>query len=94
MIPVGGYYRPATKPPYSKMVVDDLDRVWLQRYGGDDGFGPTPSTEWWVFGSDGEWLAEAEMPVGLEVVDIQGNRVFGRTVDEFDVPSFSVHTIN
>ena len=81
---------PSHKPPYSNLVVDDRDRLWLQRYG-QSGYGTTdPSADWWVFGPDGEWLAEITIPEGLEVLSIGNDRVVGIALDSLDLQSVRV----
>jgi hypothetical protein len=83
--------RPERKPFYSEILVDDVGRVWVQSYGSYGVGGPEPSTTWSVFTAKGEWLAEVEMPHGLEVLSIGPSSVIGVSRDSFDVERVQVH---
>lgn len=78
------YVFPSHRPAYSRLIADDLDRLWVQRYGGFEYFQPRPSLEWWVFAPDGEWLAYLLLPEELDVQSIGNDLILGVVTDEFD----------
>ncbi len=87
------YSVPATKPPYSKLLTDDLGRVWLQQYDRFTYFAPEPSTRWWVFRADGRWLATVTMPEELEVMSVSRGRVIGVRRNAFDLEEVGVYRL-
>jgi len=92
--PPDHFPRPERKPAYSRAIVDVVGRVWIRAYGLYGAYGPEPSSQWSVFSVDGEWLAEARMPDGLEVLAITATSIIGRVVDDLDVESIRVHALH
>lgn len=80
---------PQTFPAYAALHTDADGRLWVQRYPrpGEDG------TEWAVFGTEGEWLGDVAMPVGLEVYEIGRDYVLGGWRDELGVNYVRRHEI-
>ena len=87
------FQAPAAKPAYSRLLVDDEARTWVQRYGRYGAHGVEPSTDWWVFDATGRWVAAVSMPSDLAVLAVAGNRVFGVFRDELDAEHVRVHRI-
>lgn len=90
--PPRGYLpRPEEKPPYAALRVDQSERIWVRSYGGYSVYGPEPSSVWWVFTPEGEWVAEVRMPDGLEVLTIGDSTLVGVVRDEFDLEQVQLH---
>lgn len=90
--PPRGYFpRPEQQPPYSALQVDDSGRVWVRNYTGYSVYGPEPSSAWWVFSSEGEWLADVRLPDGLEVLHIGDSTLVGVVLDDVDLEQIQVH---
>lgn len=73
-------FGPDYLPAVRSMVQAADGSIWIQRF--------SPSEEgvlWWVLGEDGEPLATAVTPVGLRVLLVSGNALWGVETDEFDV---------
>lgn len=87
------FAQPELKPTYATLMAGPAERVWVQRYGGHGPFSPEPSDNWWVFASDGRWLAEVTMPPGLEVVEITDTHVVGIYKDDLDVEHVRLHLL-
>ncbi|MDX1396648.1 MAG: hypothetical protein R3195_19870 [Gemmatimonadota bacterium] len=85
-----------TLPAYSRILVDDADRVWVQDFWWVDPRGiphtPRPST-WSVFDDAGVWLATVETPPAYVVSSISRDRIFGYRVDAVDVKHIEVYAI-
>lgn len=76
-----GLPRNENLPTFSRLRLDRIGNVWIQRYG----FLGTSQTRWDVFDPEGRWLGEVEMPEGLQVRDIGDDYVLGIWRDEFEV---------
>jgi len=73
---------PDTHPAYGTVLVDALDRLWVEDYRrpGDDS-APT----WTVFDPDGRVLGKVGTPAGLVIHEIGADYVLGRAPDDLDV---------
>lgn len=77
---------PATLPAADRLLVDRQDHLWLRH-------GQWPDTlpqTWSVFDPTGQWLGEIAVPGGLELLDVDGDRVLARSRDELGVESVVV----
>lgn len=81
---------PDRRPAFDAMELDADGRLWVREGGGPTG---TVGRRWIVFGGDGRVRAVATLPAGLEVHDLDGDRVVGTWTDELDVPYVGVHEI-
>jgi hypothetical protein len=68
-------------PAFDAIVVDELDHVWVRKFGtsGDE------AATWVVFDPTGVVLGHIETPPGLDVYRIGVDYVLGRARDELDV---------
>jgi len=64
---------PAWLPAYQALVVAGDGSVWAQQYSPNS----LAATAWDVFGPDGAWLGEAQLPAGFVVYQVLGDRVAG-----------------
>ena len=73
---------PETVPPYSQLLVDSEDHLWVRDYKMSD----TPGPEVWsVFSPEGQLLGTLETPERFEVRQIGANFMVGIWTDELDV---------
>ena len=77
-------------PAHYYVLVDELDRVWVQEYRRPLAEGPN---HWWVFDSDGSLVAHAETPVGLRVTTVSEAGMFCIERDSLDVEHVRVYRI-
>ncbi len=63
------------------MQVDRLGNVWVQQFE----IPGSPSRTWSVFGADGEWLGDVDVPDRFRPLEIGDDYVLGRYGDELDV---------
>lgn len=71
---------PDLLPAYSRVLVDDAGRTWAALY--------TVTREDWVwdvYGPDGEWLGQVEVPERFHPYEIRGDRLVGVRWDELNV---------
>lgn len=83
------YVHRETWPAFSRLLVDTEGHLWVRAY-------PAPGADartWSVFDPAGRWLGEVEMPERFEVLEIGGDYVLGRWLDEDDVPYVRVHPL-
>jgi hypothetical protein len=81
---------PATKPAYTRILVDALDNVWVAEYPANEG-----DRSWWnVFDSQGRWLGRIGTPYGGYIYQIGGDFLLGVWVDELDVEQVRVYAID
>lgn len=73
---------PATLPPYSSMLVDAEDHLWVQDYTLPGHEGPTT---WSVFDPEGRLLGVVELPERFRPRQIGADFVLGIWTDEVDV---------
>jgi hypothetical protein len=84
------------KPAYDLILVDDEDRVWVERYRRAWAKSPPPDagpSDWSVFAPDGTWLMTVETPEDLVVTSISNGRVFGFRQDDLDVKHIEVYEL-
>jgi hypothetical protein len=76
-------------PLFQQAFVDHDERLWL----GESAWPEVQmaSRRWSIFGVDGVWLGDLEVPSGFRVLDCRGNLVLGVLPDENDVPRVRVH---
>lgn len=80
--PLGSFSRPEERPWYAAVLVDDVARVWVRTYGRYGASGPETTSRWWVFTREGEWLAEVQVPEGLQVLAIADHSLLGVARDD------------
>jgi hypothetical protein len=73
--------RPAMRPTYDRVLVDDQARLWLEEWPG----GFTESRRWWVFARGGALLGYMDAPFGFRLVSVRGAQAWGVTRDDLDV---------
>lgn len=75
-----GLYRPASHPPIEGMVVGRDASIWLQR-------GPvSDSALWLVLDDRGNPLGEIALPNAFRLLEADGDRIWGSTTGELDMP--------
>ncbi len=76
--------------PYSSgLLGDDEENIWVPVYAADEVFPP----RYRVFGRDGAWRGWVELPAKFRILDVAGGLVLAVQLDEFDVPSVSLHRL-
>lgn len=78
-----------TVPLFGPAFVDRRQRLWISESIFPD-FDGLPR-RWSVFGLDGAWLGDVEVPEGLRIVDATEDRVLGIWSDALDVDYVQVH---
>lgn len=73
--------RPALRPAYDGLVLDDRGRLWLREWAGAN----TGPDRWWVFGRDGALLGSVAMPHGLRLMAVRDGRAWGVARDDLGV---------
>jgi hypothetical protein len=76
---------PERKPAISHLLVDPEGNVWAEEFRWVDSgeLAPEPrAATWSVFRPDGRWLTQVELPAGLLVSSVSGDRVLGFVVNE------------
>lgn len=86
-------------PHIAEVLRDDGDRLWVKRYdpATDNFWTGTPGGtggEWLVLGPDGDVVATIELPEGLVLEDVRGDRLVGVSRDELDVERVVVYEIS
>lgn len=64
---------PPTIPPYTRMIVDREDRLWVRLFPRPPGL----TVRWLVFDTTGEVMGNVDLPAALEVHDIGADWVLG-----------------
>jgi hypothetical protein len=85
---------PASKPIFSRLLVDDDGRLWVRKYPpGYEGFERAYGTAfadaeqaWWIFSPSGQLLGLGAMPRDVVIKDVRGGKVVGLRLDDDDVP--------
>jgi hypothetical protein len=81
---------PETLPPYGALVVDAEDLLWVQDYPRAS----SPRVRWTVLSSDGDVVAEAELPAHLDVFEIGTDYVLGRYIDPVEaIPQVRLYAL-
>ena len=78
-------------PLFQQAFVDRDDRLWMGESAWPES--QTASRRWSIFGVDGVWLGDLEVPSGFRVLDCRGNLVLGVWPDEDGVPRVQVHAM-
>jgi len=73
--------RPAMRPTYNQVLVDDQARLWLEEWPGAD----TNTRRWWVFAADAALLGYVDVPGSFRLVAVTGDQAWGVTHDDLDV---------
>ena len=82
---------PAFAPPYSRIMVDSEDLLWVQEYPRAS----APMTEWHIFSRTGAKVGKALLPSQFEPYDIDRNSIMGRYIDVKEaVPQIRVYKLN
>jgi hypothetical protein len=80
---------PATKPAYTRILVDAQDNVWVAEYPEDEG-----DRSWWnVFDPEGHWLGTVGTPYGGYIYQIGEDFPLGLWVDELDVEQVRLYRV-
>ena len=83
---------PETRPAYAGMLLDPTGAIWLRPFRGmSEGTGPEP---WLVFGPDGDWLGNVEIPENFRVMDIGVDEILGVWRDELGVEHPQVRNLD
>ena len=81
--------KPSTLPAHREIMADALGVLWVQNY--------SPPWEdsniWSLFGTDGSWICDVELPPGLEVMQIGEGHLLGLRQDELDVEYVQLHEV-
>ena len=81
---------PETVPPYSQLLVDSEDHLWVRDYK----IRGTPGPEvWGVFAPEGQLLGTLETPESLEVRQIGADFILGIWTDELDIKYVRMYTL-
>ncbi|HEU4556613.1 MAG TPA: 6-bladed beta-propeller [Longimicrobium sp.] len=80
---------PRTWPAVKDMIVDDAGRVWLQ-LGGPRG----TLQEWVVFTPGGGYIRSVIVPDGVRLYAVRGPRLYAEQLNEENVPSVVVLTLD
>jgi hypothetical protein len=81
---------PATKPAYSRIIVDSGGNLWVAEYPSDD----SEMSLWNVFDPEGRWLGTVGTPYGGFVYQIGDDFLLGVWINELDVEQLRVYSIN
>ncbi|MCG6955434.1 MAG: hypothetical protein LJF04_05525 [Gemmatimonadetes bacterium] len=73
--------RPAMRPTYDRVLVDDQARLWLEEWPG----ARTESRRWWVFAQDGALSGYVEVPGDFRLDAVRGHQAWGIVRDDLDV---------
>jgi hypothetical protein len=93
---------PEVKPVYDRLLVDELDNVWLRAYpdyvAGMPGVFQAPDSvkqdHWWVFGPSGIPIGDIIIPARLHIEQITTNDVVGVWRDSLDVESIRIYRVH
>lgn len=78
-------------PLFTLPIADDTGRVWLGKFTVASDRGSAPS--YTVFSPEGQWLGRLDVPDGMRVLAVAGDRVLGVVKDEMDVESVVVYEL-
>jgi hypothetical protein len=87
--------------PFTRLLLSAEGHLWLENH---ESIAEMRAPDWsWLDGSatsswtvldpDGRWLGSVELPTGLELRAVSGDRLVGVTTDEFDVQYVAVHEL-
>jgi hypothetical protein len=94
-VPFAREILPAYRPAMGRVLVDSEDRLWIER------FEPvrlgsrwqTPGSRWTILGRDLRPVARAELPIGVRLEAVRGDRAAVVQRDSLDVESVAIHMI-
>jgi hypothetical protein len=78
-----------TLPAFSTIWIDRSLNLWVREPGGFT----AEAARWQVFGPDGAFVARAELPLGLELMDIGGDYVLGTVRDELGMERVRLYAL-
>ena len=78
-------YKPAYLPPVVAARVMGDGNIWLERYAPVESDTGERFNEWWILTIDGEPTARARLPVGLRVMHLDEEVIWGTVSDDLDV---------
>jgi hypothetical protein len=81
---------PAKHPPYSQIVLDIRDQLWVRDYRLP---GAEAGEAWRVFGTNGGFLGTVETPAAFTVHQIGQDFILGTWTDEVDVPFVRIYPL-
>lgn len=84
------YSMPATKPAYSRLLVDADGDLWVSAYARR----PATAEHWRVFDPDGRWLGDINVPNHFRITWIDDAGVLGVARDSLDVEHVSLYPLN
>ncbi|HEU4559342.1 MAG TPA: hypothetical protein VFS20_15905 [Longimicrobium sp.] len=79
----------STLPAFRRALVDGDGNVWMEEFRSDE----QAESTWSVLDAGGRWLGNVTAPAGLEVLQISGGTVLGRTRDELGVERVVAHPL-
>jgi hypothetical protein len=89
-------HHPERRPAISNVLVDDEGNVWAEEFrwveAAEVAPDPRPS-RWSVFGPEGRWLAQVEVPAGFLLSSVCCGHVYGVLVDAGDAKSVRTHRL-
>jgi len=80
---------PDVLPPYRTIEIDAHSNIWVQEYTA----GRDALSQWSVFDSNGAWLGEVTLPLGLELLEIGSDYVLAKDTDELGVEYVKVYAL-
>lgn len=79
----------ATLLAFRRALVDGEGNLWIEEFRID----PESAGTWLVIDAGGRWLGRVTAPAGLEVLQISGGTVLGRTKNELGVERVALHPL-
>lgn len=83
---------PATFPAFSAIFIDRLDHVWVRHPPPVQGDSDSP-VNWDIYDSDGVFLGELTLPVGLSLHDVGEDYILGVKYDSLGVERVQLHAL-
>ena len=79
---------PGVFPAYQALMMGDDGVLWVQDY-----IRPGDRSEWFAFGSDGNWVRSLVLPPRTVLLDIGPDWALVRKRDDLDIQRVAVHTL-
>lgn len=81
---------PETMAPYSRVLVDALDHLWVREHRIPGAGGPK---HWWVFDPNDRLLGTVETPGNVEIREIGADYVLGTHEDALEIPRLRIYRL-
>ncbi len=78
-------YKPSYLATVGRVWVREDGNIWLERYAPVESDTGERFNEWWILSIDGEPTARARLPVGLRVMHLDEEVIWGTVSDDLDV---------